>query len=52
MKVLTPEQVAEIMQLSIRSVYTLLKNGTIPAKKVGTQWRILESELEEYMRKR
>lgn len=50
MRVLTPEQVAEILQLSIRKIYAMLKSGELPAKKIGSQWRILESELEEYMR--
>lgn len=47
MEYLTPEQVAERLHVSRKTVYNLLKEGKIPAIRIGVQWRIPESFLEE-----
>ena len=39
-KVYTPEQVAEILQLSKNTVYGLINRGEIIAKKIGNVYRI------------
>lgn len=39
-KVYTPEQVAEILQLSKNTVYNLIARGEIVAKKIGKVYRI------------
>lgn len=39
-KVFTPEQVAEILQLSKNTVYELIKRGEILSKKIGKVYRI------------
>ncbi len=39
-KVYTPDQVAEILQLSSNTVYDLIKRGEILAKKIGNVYRI------------
>lgn len=39
-KVYTPEQVAEILQLSKNTVYDLISRGEIVAKKIGRVYRI------------
>jgi len=39
-KVYTPEQVAEILQLSKSTVYGLINRGEIIAKKIGKVYRI------------
>ena len=44
-KVYTPEQVAEILQLSKNTVYELINRGEIVAKKVGKLYRIPQSSL-------
>ena len=44
-KVYTPEQVAEILQLSKNTVYQLLNRGEIIAKKFGKVYRIPASSL-------
>ncbi len=36
----TPEEAAERLRVSSRTMYTLLRSGEIPAKKVGRAWRI------------
>jgi excisionase family DNA binding protein len=39
-KVYTPEQVAEMLQLSKNTVYDLINRGEIVAKKIGKLYRI------------
>ena len=45
MKVYTPEQVAEMLQLSKNTVYELISKGEIIAKKLGKVYRIPASSL-------
>ncbi len=44
-KVYTPEQVAEILQISKNTVYALIGRGEIIAKKIGKVYRIPASSL-------
>lgn len=44
-KVYTPEQVAEMLQLSKNTVYELINRGEIIAKKLGKVYRIPASSL-------
>ncbi|MBR3237371.1 MAG: helix-turn-helix domain-containing protein [Oscillospiraceae bacterium] len=48
---ISPQQAGQKLNLSMRAIYRLLKNGQIPAVKVGGAWRIpsdtLEKRLEE-----
>lgn len=44
-KVYTPEQVADILQLSKNTVYELIKRGEIVAKKVGKAYRVPASSI-------
>lgn len=44
-KVYTPEQVAEILQLSKKTVYELISKGEIVAKKIGKVYRIPASSI-------
>lgn len=44
-KVYTPEQVAEMLQLSKNTVYGLIRRGEILAKKIGNVYRIPASSL-------
>ena len=44
-KVYTPEQVAEILQLSKKTVYELIGKGEIVAKKIGKVYRIPASSI-------
>lgn len=39
-KVFTPEQVAQMLQLSKNTVYGLINRGEIVAKKIGNVYRI------------
>lgn len=44
-KVYTPEQVADMLQLSKNTVYGLIRRGEILAKKIGNVYRIPASSL-------
>lgn len=44
-KVYTPEQVAELLQLSKNTVYELISRGEIVAKKFGKVYRIPAASL-------
>ena len=46
-KFLTIKEVADALQVSERTIHRCIKNGTIPARRVGTQWRIPLSYLIE-----
>lgn len=41
----TPQQVAEKLQINIRTVYKWIREGKLKAVKVGDLWRISETEL-------
>lgn len=44
-KAYTPEQVAEILQLSKNTIYDLINRGEIIAKKIGKVYRIPASSI-------
>ncbi len=44
-KAYTPEQVAEILQLSKNTIYDLISRGEIVAKKIGKVYRIPASSI-------
>ncbi len=44
-KVYTPEQIADILQLSKNTVYDLIDRGEIVAKKIGKVYRIPASSI-------
>ena len=44
-KVYTPEQVAQILQLSKNTIYELINRGEIIAKRIGKVYRIPESSI-------
>lgn len=47
----TPEEVAARLRLSAGTIRRLLREGTLPGRKVGKrQWRIHRDDLEDYLR--
>ena len=44
----TPAQVAEMLQVTQRTVYSWLSTGQLTSKKFGGQWRISESDLMKF----
>lgn len=48
-EVMTPEEVAEFLRVTPQTVYRGLHQGSLPGAKVGNQWRILRSNLYEFL---
>ena len=46
---LTTEDVEEILQVNPRTVYRLIKRGSIPALRVGRQWRFRRKDVEAWL---
>ena len=46
---LTTEEVEEILQVNPRTVYRLIKRGSIPALRVGRQWRFRRKDVEAWL---
>jgi len=42
---LSAKQAAAVLGISINTIFKLLSDGKIPARKIGRQWRILKSDL-------
>ncbi|MBI3322672.1 MAG: helix-turn-helix domain-containing protein [Candidatus Omnitrophica bacterium] len=49
-RLMTIDEVALYMQVSRFTVYRLAKDHTIPASKVGRQWRFQREDIERWMR--
>jgi len=48
-KLLTPSEAASLLKVSKRTLQRMIQAKQIPAFKVGGQWRISESRLEEWV---
>ncbi len=51
-RLMTIEDVADYMQVSRFTVYRLAKDRSIPATKIGRQWRFQKEEIDQWMRER
>jgi len=51
-QLLTPEQVAERLQVTLRTVQRWIAEGELPSYKLGKTRRISEEQLEEFLRYR
>ena len=43
---LTPEEVADLLRVSRRTVYNWLRSGQLPALRIGKVWRIRREDIE------
>jgi excisionase family DNA binding protein len=51
MELLTTADVARILQLSVKTVGEMIRNGELPAMRIGRrQWRVRRESLEEWMK--
>jgi len=48
--ILTLQEAAEYMKLSVYTIYIYARKGKIPAKKLGNRWRFSRISLEEFIR--
>jgi excisionase family DNA binding protein len=44
-EVMTSEEVMDFLKVSETLIYSLTRDGEIPARKVGREWRYLKSEI-------
>ena len=49
-KILKVDEVSDMLQISQTKCYQLLRNGKIPAFKLGGAWRIHSEKLDEWLR--
>ncbi|MBA7665936.1 hypothetical protein ES703_74011 [subsurface metagenome] len=47
--ILTPKQAAEYLKISKPTMYKLLKQRKIPARRLGKQWRISKAVLDAFL---
>lgn len=48
---LTPEEVAKILRVNVRTVHNFIKYGELAAFKAGHQWRIPTGEVEAMIKR-
>jgi excisionase family DNA binding protein len=46
---LTTEEVIDYLHVNLRTVYRLIKAGTLPAARVGRQWRVRKADLDAWL---
>ena len=46
---LTPQEVSDLLRVSVYTVRRWIKEGDLPAYKIGRRWRISESEVGEWL---
>ena len=49
MKILTTDEVAEILNITQRTVYNYIKTGELKAHKMGKYWRIFPEDLRAFI---
>lgn len=48
-QILKPSQVAKLLQIHVKTVYRLAKEGLIPGSRVGRSWRFNEKLILELL---
>jgi excisionase family DNA binding protein len=48
-EILTVKEVSEILQIDKSTLYKLLKEGMIPAFRIGSEWRFRADEIAGWM---
>ena len=48
-RILNTEQAAEKLQVKPLTMRKYLRNGLIPGKRLGREWRIVETDLEKFL---
>ena len=50
-RLLTISEVAEFLQMNSMTVYSWVKDGKIPAFKIGKVWRFRKTEIDKWLKK-
>lgn len=48
---LTVNEVADLLRVSSMTIYRLIKDGELPAVRVGKSYRLLEQDIDAYLAK-
>jgi excisionase family DNA binding protein len=48
-RLLTLSEAANLLQVSTRTLQRMIRNGELPAFKVGGQWRVRETQLRQWV---
>lgn len=48
-KVYTLDEVADILKVTKRTLYSYIKAGTLPAVKMGKYWRVSQENLQAFV---
>lgn len=48
-EILLVEEVAEYLRVNKQTIYNLLRQGQLPAKKIGGQWRFHKQAIDDYL---
>jgi excisionase family DNA binding protein len=51
-RLLTLSEAAKLLQVSTRTLQRMIRNGELPAFKVGGQWRLRETQLRQWVESR
>ena len=51
-RLLTLSEAAILLQVSTRTLQRMIRNGQLPAFKVGGQWRLRETQLRQWVESR
>jgi excisionase family DNA binding protein len=51
-RLLTLSEAANLLQVSTRTLQRMIRNGELPAFKVGVQWRLRETQLRQWVENR
>lgn len=51
-RLLTLSEAADLLQVSTRTLQRMIRNGQLPAFKVGGQWRVREAQLKQWVENR
>jgi len=49
-RILTTEQAAEKLQVKPLTIRKYLRKGLIPGRRIGREWRVVETDLEDFVR--
>lgn len=49
MKLLTVQETAEQLKTSKQQIHKMIRNGLIPAMRIGREWRVSAEYLEQFL---
>lgn len=49
MKIYTLEEIADFLNVTVRTLYTYIKNGRLKANKIGGKWIVTDNQLREFI---